>query len=377
MAVDDVVLNLVRGAYDSFYDRAALDPFLHRLRAAIAAHSTCFIAIDTTFPERSWVRDLVSPTDQTDAYGGYYAERDVYARAYRRSGLGAGAIWASHWLMQDAEIADSEFHADYLGRFGHFHFSGGTIAQGDGYMTAIGSHRTRYDEPFGEREVAVLRALMPHLQHASQAQRLLEEVRFDQAINAALLDTLPTGIVLLDAQGRVLQANAAARTLLGAHGEITLGHRGLAVRRGSHDPAVQRMIMAAAKGTASTLTLPRAENGSTRLRLVAVPAPSAAVSEVLRPPPPRPAVMLLVIDPDRAAKGSAELLRQLFSLTRRQAELATALAAGLTLPEAADQLGLTQGAARQLLKLVFDKTDTRRQSELVALLRSLPQTPRM
>jgi len=60
-------------------------------------------------------------------------------------------------------------------------------------------------------------------------------------------------------------------------------------------------------------------------------------------------------------------LREAFGLTRAEAKLAARLAGGEPIDAAAEILGIAKATARSQLKAVFAKTDTRRQSELVAL----------
>ena len=56
-----------------------------------------------------------------------------------------------------------------------------------------------------------------------------------------------------------------------------------------------------------------------------------------------------------------------FGLTRREAELTALLACGSSLTDAAPALGMSRETARHHLKQIFQKTDTHRQAQLVAL----------
>jgi DNA-binding CsgD family transcriptional regulator len=60
-----------------------------------------------------------------------------------------------------------------------------------------------------------------------------------------------------------------------------------------------------------------------------------------------------------------------FGLTPREAELAACLSAGETVEQAAETLNISPAHARQRLKVVLGKTNTHRQSELIALLARL------
>lgn len=60
-----------------------------------------------------------------------------------------------------------------------------------------------------------------------------------------------------------------------------------------------------------------------------------------------------------------------FALTPAEARLAALLATGCSLEDAGDALGITRETARSRIKAIFQKTDTNRQGQLVALLASL------
>ena len=80
-----------------------------------------------------------------------------------------------------------------------------------------------------------------------------------------------------------------------------------------------------------------------------------------------PVALVLIKDP-AAPAGSAAVLRQLFNLTAREAELALALVEGRTETEFAAMRGISHNTAHAHMKNLMTKTGCRRQSELVALL---------
>jgi DNA-binding CsgD family transcriptional regulator len=84
----------------------------------------------------------------------------------------------------------------------------------------------------------------------------------------------------------------------------------------------------------------------------------------------QPALALFIGDPDQKPRASPEALRDLFQLTRTEAALAAALAGGVSLIEAANQLGVTHNTARSHLRAVFSKTGAHRQSQLVRLVQA-------
>lgn len=87
--------------------------------------------------------------------------------------------------------------------------------------------------------------------------------------------------------------------------------------------------------------------------------------------------IIVVVDPEEKLVPPAEILQSHFKLTLVERRIAEQLAKGQALNEIADLLGITEETARTYLKSVFHKTDTHRQGELVSLLASFAQVPRM
>jgi DNA-binding CsgD family transcriptional regulator len=84
--------------------------------------------------------------------------------------------------------------------------------------------------------------------------------------------------------------------------------------------------------------------------------------------PFRPVVCIVIADPDEARGVPVGRLQEAFDLTEAESRLAARLAAGEGLRSAAQSLGITYGTARARLAEIFQKTETRRQGELVNLL---------
>ncbi len=85
-----------------------------------------------------------------------------------------------------------------------------------------------------------------------------------------------------------------------------------------------------------------------------------------------PAAVVFLTDPDHAPETPAQLLRRVYGLTRKEAQLALALAGGATLADAAEGLRIAEGTARRHLAAIFARTGIHRQAELVRLILSLP-----
>jgi DNA-binding CsgD family transcriptional regulator len=83
------------------------------------------------------------------------------------------------------------------------------------------------------------------------------------------------------------------------------------------------------------------------------------------------ATAVFISDPERSPAAPTSLLRQLYGLTPKEAEIALMVMRGHELKQVAERLHMTFETARGHMKLILDKTGTHRQVELVRdLLRS-------
>jgi len=82
-------------------------------------------------------------------------------------------------------------------------------------------------------------------------------------------------------------------------------------------------------------------------------------------------VLVLVRALYRRTPRNVSLLAGLFGLTPAEVKMAELLAAGHTVASASEVLGIQRETGRDRVKLILAKTETRRQSELMALLISL------
>jgi DNA-binding CsgD family transcriptional regulator len=202
------------------------------------------------------------------------------------------------------------------------------------------------------------------------------------------LDRSPVAIVLLDGQRRVVFANEHAATLHMRADGVTICSDGIGLLR-AHDNARLQGLIACAVGRSGPPPLGhrslgdggpgrrslgeggrsmRALRSSGRrpygFLVVPLSQPDRDPARALF----RPAVCIVITDPDGARTLPVERLQDAFDLTEAEGRLAARLAAGEGLRSAAQSLGITYGTARTRLAEIFQKTETRRQGELINLL---------
>ena len=85
-----------------------------------------------------------------------------------------------------------------------------------------------------------------------------------------------------------------------------------------------------------------------------------------------PCALVFATDPDAVPRSRAAFMRMLYRLTPAESRVADLLLEGLDVRTVASTLGITLETARFHLKRVLARTGTRRQTELMRLMLSLP-----
>lgn len=281
-------------------------------------------------------------------------------RIFPDAGFGHG-FHTDEEFFNAAELAHDSYYQEFLRPRGVFwHAKAKLACDGTVERTTLTLKRHLKLGPYERQDIAMLNSLFADLQAIMRVAR-------------AVLDSKTSGMVgaisrgertafELDRRGRVLREHAAGQHIKAIRvvgGQLTAGDE-LAQR--SIDRAVAAATRAPARAAVATIFDPR--EGYKYLQLLPLPAPARDVFHAAT-------AIAVVIDPSPAPCEAAPGFRAIsdaFGLTRREAQLAARLAAGLSLGEAASDLHLTQGTARNHLKSIFAKTGTNRQGELIALL---------
>jgi DNA-binding CsgD family transcriptional regulator/PAS domain-containing protein len=237
--------------------------------------------------------------------------------------------------------------------------------------TALGSVGFGRHESMGEIgdfEIDAASLLLPHLQRAVAIGRLLDIKSVVATTFDLTLDTLAVAVALVDADLRIVHANAAARALLAADGAIRSRRGTLRVRPAAVEAALRVAVGDAAENEAATgrrgFGIPATGVDDVPHALHVLPLRQGALRPGLMPS----AVAAVFIAPVIAAAPSpAEILAALYDLSPAEARVFGSIASGLTRAEAADALGVEPTTVKAHLARIFAKTATRRQADLVAL----------
>ncbi|HEV3426820.1 MAG TPA: helix-turn-helix transcriptional regulator [Paraburkholderia sp.] len=224
---------------------------------------------------------------------------------------------------------------------------------------------------FSARDKALCALLLPHLRRAVELHSRLDVVESERTLYASAIDRMLVGTVTLDESGAIMRTNSVADEILAEADGLRVAHGHVEATDSHENRTLQRLIRHAMMGhfgTAGPLVeaMPVTRSGDrAKLGVLVRTVPLSDWSEDNRR---RPATVVFLRDPDRKSQRSQEIVRKLFDLTPAETSLALLLTNGLTLEEAAEELGISKNTARAHLRSIFSKTGVTRQATLVRIL---------
>ncbi|MES2262040.1 MAG: helix-turn-helix transcriptional regulator [Pseudomonadota bacterium] len=267
----------------------------------------------------------------------------------------------------------SPFYRQYLQALDLRYILAANIRTDDGVECAFFVSRSHGMQDYSAAERDYVAVLLPHLKRAVSLHAQLDAVESERALYAGTIDSMLIGTVILDEAGKVLKSNNAADGLIAAGDGIVLGHGVLGACCPVENRQFQKTIrlalarhVAASSAPVEVCTLSR-NSGKAPLSVLIRPIP---LNYYARQSHRRPAVAVFIRDPVSTSQTSRDCMRKLFKLTRTETELALLLVDGLTLDQAAIELGIMKNTVRAHLRGIFTKTGATRQATLVKTLLS-------
>ena len=210
---------------------------------------------------------------------------------------------------------------------------GGTLEEGDNSYTSS--------------ELAVGRMVLPLMEGLDAAQKTIDDLSVRTRALSVALDLLPVAAIVVDASGRFLTSNTAARALFG----------GAAVSAAVVEAAGKGL----SAGTERTVTAIQRPNGA---MLRVVPADIAGPGDAGARPDPG---VVFLIPVDGFPGVTTEPLVSRYGLSPMQARVVALVAHGLTNKEVAARLDLSSETVKKHLDAVFQKTGVNTRAAVVAL----------
>jgi DNA-binding CsgD family transcriptional regulator len=368
VAKRDDLLDAVAAIYDAALQPEAWPAALSRIGDLLSSTWLLLSAIRPTGERDLVVQDQDGDSGHLAFFNQKYNTPDTNPAIPLLMASRPGTIILREQSMKDAEWHSCGLYKNVYRPQGIYYGLGTLILKTGSHIVPMGVNRPKKYGSFARREIDLLRQIIPHVERAMRTFLRFADLQSKRAAHEALWDTLAIGVILLDGEGKVLWENRAATTVL------TVSD-GLCVRKGrlsavsSHENATLQCLIRAAVATGQgrgilpggALSVPRASLARP-LSLLVSPFRIDRISTR------QPAAVVIFADPERKLESPPELLKRLYGLTAREAAVAALLLQGVDLREAAGQLRVSMHTARTHLRVIFEKTDTHRQAELVHLL---------
>jgi DNA-binding CsgD family transcriptional regulator len=277
---------------------------------------------------------------------------------------GAEVIIDQDFVTSD-QMGRDPFYNDCLIAEGFQWFAGVGFRAGSA-LWILTFQRTQREGAFDPSDKGILAQLSEPMTEAASLSKAVGRVFLSGMTNA--LDLVREPALVLDRLGFVIDANPGAERLF--DDEFRIKGRRIYIRDKRANAVLDacfeklRAIPDVSPVSTSPIIVRRERKRPVVIRIM--PIPGAVRSPFLGA---RALITLCELGP-KPAPGP-EMLSAIFGLTHAESRVASLMAAGLSPQQAARELQVSPATVRNQLKVVFAKTETHRQSELVTLLSAL------
>jgi DNA-binding CsgD family transcriptional regulator/PAS domain-containing protein len=366
MSLADDVIELVGQIYEAAVEPRGWDATLMRLGERFRANGGILATTVGGSNQLSFSSEFGAEPAWQARYNQefYKPELNPLFPAFRRLRPG---LAAADWMMLPKQnLMRSAFYNEWSAPQDRHAYLGLVTSAGPQSVGAIMLCRDKRSGDFADEEVALLQALSPHLVRAVGLSRHLGALEGKRQLSEALLDVAAKPVIVVEPDGRIVQANHAAWRILDAADGLLVHRDRLAAARPADTSAVRRRIRAAAErelAACETMAVMRC-SGALPYSVAMTPVPIDAVGLERG----RVLVAVFVADPHANPPDMVSVLQTAYGLTPAEASLVELLAQDTpSLVDAADRLGVSQTTVKTHLKHCYQKTGAQRQTELIRL----------
>lgn len=337
---------------------------------SIAALSDSTGAILHAKTPDGWAIPVHSPSiaDALEAYvkEGWSA-RNPWLEHSIDAGFQIGDVYQNLDIVTAEEMERNPFHAEFLARFRLGRHMAALIHSPLGNPTCLVAHRDMSKGPFQKAEVDTHLLVAHHLEQSLRiTSQLMQSNMAHQTLSGAF-DAIERPAFILDENLHPIKLNPSAEKIIGKYfleeeGQLTPI---LQDEKDTFSDIVRKaQNLTRDHGEALQPTAISARNRKERIVVWSVPLGGASADR-LGLARSQKNVLVLAQPLKQQRLVDPTVIRSVYGLTPAEARLASLLAGGRTVKQAASELGLTQGSARFVLNRIFKKVGVHRQSELV------------
>lgn len=364
MSIDERTLAVIEAFYDAAMEKALWPEALRLLTDLTASQAATFWVLDSAPEPR--LPTLITLNFDPRFMEAYQAGMVPLDPTVRYLVAHPDEPIVHDGLVISERQKDRHAYYDWHGRWSDTRFRMvGQARPAPTMQAGVALHRSRKAGRYEPGDIEQFAFLHRHLEQSLRIGCRLGTLGAMQQCSVELLDRNPAAILLLDERKRVVFANCSAQSLDGDG--IRLSPTGVTLSRKQDNDRLGSLIdqTLSPNGVAAgyAMRAPRPSGKRPYGILVGPVSRKYSMLSVLQP-----AVCIVVTDPEHAAPLLKQRLQTAFGLTDAEARLAALLAEGEKLHAAAGKLRITYGTGRTRLAEIFQKTETRSQGELVAVM---------
>ena len=272
-------------------------------------------------------------------------------------------------LMPYEEFTETRFYQEWVRPQGLVDFVTAILDKSATSVAMFGVFRHERNGVVDDEARRRMRSIVPHFRRAVLIGRMFDLKTAEAATFADTLDGLSAGMCLVDAEGRIVHANAAGHAILAA-GDILYAAGGrLAACDARINQTLREVFAAAGQGDATLgtkgIAVPLIGKDGERYVAHALPLTSGARR---RAGIAYTAVAALFVRKAALAMSSrSEVIGKAFKLTPTELRVLLAIVEVGGVPEVAAALGVANTTVRTHVSHLFEKTGASRQADLVKL----------
>lgn len=369
MDIEKAAFGLIENIYDAAMAPEKWQQVMSGLADTLGTKSALLREVNYTSGSVGLYKTYGFDPTFTKAYREHFVHLDYFAPALMREPV--GKISTGDQEVPWEQQRDTEFCNDYLLAQKSRYCLGITLARQHDYHLLFALQRTQQQGDFTADDLPLLRLLAPHMTRAMVIHRHMLAVTTQQQWALSALDKLKIGVLLLDERGKPGFINQKAEQLMSAGCGLSVNRDTLSLTNTFESARLERLIANAAMAASGFMC-----NAGGSLRTNSLSGESLIIQVI---PLPRESerswglafpsgCVAVFVSTSGATHLRVESLSSLYGLTLAEAKLASLLAHGLSLEQAASTSGISIQTVRSQLKAVFAKTHVSRQAELVARL---------
>jgi DNA-binding CsgD family transcriptional regulator/PAS domain-containing protein len=272
-------------------------------------------------------------------------------------------------LMPYQAFLQTQFYREWAQPQGLVDFVAAVLDRSASQALIFGVFRHERDGVVDDDTRQRMALVAPHVRRAMLAGRLIDLKTAEAAMFAETLDGLSNGICLVDAEGRIVHANAACRAIIEPGDVLSVNSGRITARDAKIDRALREMLIASDASAAAiareAVALPLRAQDGTHYVVHVLPLTSgtrrlAALAELAT-------TALFIRKASVESPSTPGVIADAYNLTPTELRVLLAIVEVGGVPEVAGSLGVAETTVKTHLGRLFEKTGVSRQADLVKI----------